>query len=180
VSGIAYLVPGNKPDLQILVDDDDWRELNVMDLSFQAVPRPRRTMDDDHHITFKHGLLHRFLIKQTADNGFVVDHINHSALDNRRANLRVTTEVHNGQNKVSVSRSTFKGVSGSEGKWVARIMQHGQTFKIGSFPTREIAAYAYNQRALELYGPQAYVNPGISKPDGWVWRLSKLVRDEEA
>ena len=43
--------------------------------------------------------------------------------------------------------------------WKAYITHHGEVVTIGYFATKEEAAQAYNEYALRIYGPEAYLNP---------------------
>lgn len=56
-------------------------------------------------------LLHRLLMNPA--DGFVVDHINHNGLDNRKSNLRVVSPSHNQMNRLKTQGLTSKyhGVS---------------------------------------------------------------------
>jgi hypothetical protein len=174
--GFAYHVASNNPNLQILLEDDDWRAFQGVNLT--ANLRKRKVADDQYYVSFKDGQLHRVLMGLTTTDTAVVDHLNSSGLDNRRSNLRITTQAANVQNSNSLPHSSdFKGVSLNCGKWVANISFNKRTQRIGTFPTPEIAGYAYKQRALELYGPHARFRP-VDTPEGWTWRDSKLTRDE--
>jgi len=102
--------------------------------------------------------LHRLITNapQTLD----VDHRNHEGLDCRRHNLFVSPARNNQQNKEPHNSSGFKGVyrRGISNRWRARITWEGKLINIGQYPTPEEAAKAYDQKALELYGPFAWVN----------------------
>lgn len=97
-----------------------------------------------------------------------VDHRNGDGLDNRRANLRLATVVQNRWNrrKPSVSwngmapSSRYKGVSWyrRDGRWCARIKVNGRERWLGSFPSEESAARAYDAAAREYHGEYASLN----------------------
>ncbi len=60
------------------------------------------------------------------------------------------------------SRSGFRGVirHGTSGRlWRARISKDGMRYELGTFPTRDEAAAAYNTKAQELFGGRARLNP---------------------
>lgn len=102
--------------------------------------------------------MHRFIMN--APSGMQVDHINHNSLDNRKTNLRICTHAQNRMNskKKSGTLSKYKGVQKNYHKWTAHI-KHGQKqFYLGSFPTEEIAAMVYNNKAQELFGDFANLN----------------------
>lgn len=87
----------------------------------------------------------------------LVDHINLNKLDNRRCNLRLVNKTENNINRAGLKGSTskYKGVSRtSAGNWRASI----KTRHIGVYPCDWIAAKAYDEEALKLYGEHAYLN----------------------
>ena len=90
----------------------------------------------------------------------VVDHINHDPLDNHRHNLRLATRSQNAANVGPYANNTsgYKGVDFNQGKWRARITQHGKRHFLGTFDTAEEAARAYDSKALELFGEFASLN----------------------
>lgn len=105
-------------------------------------------------------LMHR-LIAETPEN-LVCDHINHSGLDNRRANLRNCTIKQNNANSRSSRRATskYKGVSWSKSKkkWAAYIKKDGRQFFLGHFDDEIEAAKAYDETAHKLNGEFAMLN----------------------
>ena len=101
--------------------------------------------------------MHRFIMNVT-DTIVEVDHINHNKLDNRKCNLRIATKSQNQANARIQSNNTsgFKGVywHKKDKRWM--VMCKGKY--IGSFVDINMAALAYNKRALEIYGNYAFVN----------------------
>lgn len=57
-------------------------------------------------------------------------------------------------------RSGYKGVSWNarRGFWIAEVVRLGKRYYLGAFVRAEDAAIAYNTKALELYGSDAYQN----------------------
>jgi hypothetical protein len=97
--------------------------------------------------------------------GMVWDHRNGNGLDNRRANLRPATPLQNTWNArkqcrpgASQFKSPFKGVSKCKGRWHAAIRIGGRKVHLGSFPTAQEAAAAYDQAARRQHGEFACVN----------------------
>lgn len=97
--------------------------------------------------------------------GYVVDHINGDGLDNRRSNLRICTQAENLRNRGKFRgkrASIYKGVSRSPksriNPWVATIKIDGKIIRLGSFPTENDAALAYNEAALRYHGKFARLN----------------------
>ncbi len=105
--------------------------------------------------------MHRAILD--VPQGKFIDHINHNGLDNRRANLRIVTNLQNSWNKRKQKgnySSQYKGVSWSKrvGKWHTEIYCRGTKIFIGYFDDEKTAASAYNAKAQELYGDYAALN----------------------
>lgn len=104
--------------------------------------------------------MHR-LIANTPD-GMVCDHRNNITLDNRRSNLRNTTQDRNlqGQKPQSPKTSRYKGVFWDKRshRWVARVISRNKSHHLGLFDSEIAAAAAYNAKAIELFGDHARPN----------------------
>jgi len=105
--------------------------------------------------------LHHVIIGKPP-KGKMVDHIDRNGLNNRRENLRLTTNSQNQRNSKGSSKSSqYKGVYRdiSNNKWAANIGHEGKVIYIGSFTCEKEAALAYNKKALELWGDEhAFMN----------------------
>jgi hypothetical protein len=77
-------------------------------------------------------LLHRLITG--APKGLVVDHINKDTLDNRKENLRVVTQLTNGQNS---QRRPIKKPDCD--RWEATVKVNYKNQYLGLYPTREEA-----------------------------------------
>jgi AP2 domain len=98
-----------------------------------------------------------------------VDHRNGVGLDNRRENLRISSQSQNDANCVHKNNTTgFKGVVAvprhKTKPWKAEIKQNGKRYHLGYFATREQAAAAYRRKAVELYGEFARFEPVALDP----------------
>ena len=106
------------------------------------------------------GLLHRFIMN--CPDGMIVDHWNHNKLDNRKSNLRICTNLENNWNQETYRNNTsgFKGVHCQEkdGRYRAYISHKEERINLGTFHTAELAAMAYDLKAIELYGEYACTN----------------------
>lgn len=109
-------------------------------------------------------MLHRRIT--AAPTGTLVDHINGDGLDNQRANLRLCTV---GQNRMNSQRfwaaGGFKGVTidhrNQSRPYRAYVRVGGRNMSLGTYPTAEEAAHAYDRGAAEHYGEFARLNfPG--------------------
>lgn len=108
---------------------------------------------------------HRLIMK--AQKGEIVDHINGNALDNRRANLRITNASGNNKNATkrrNARTSKFKGVHEIKKRkvsgicWLAQIQCNKRKISLGGFLTEIEAAKAYNKAAIKLFGEFAKLN----------------------
>jgi hypothetical protein len=93
---------------------------------------------------------------------FLCDHINHNTLDNRKCNLRVCTPAQNARNRLPSRncKSSYKGVSWHKGsrRWAAEICYNNERIHLGYFDYEQDAAIAYDDMAIELFGPFACLN----------------------
>lgn len=109
---------------------------------------------------FSRLLMHRQLIPDVPA-GFVIDHINGSGLDNRRANLRLATVAQNAWNtKPRKSRAGLKGVAFAKDKnhWRASIVVNGCRKHLGYFRNPADAAKAYDYAAKQYHKQFARLN----------------------
>ena len=103
-------------------------------------------------------LMHRFLMR--AKPGEIVDHIDGDPLNNQRANLRIVSYAQNSQNRKASGAVGFLGVEyrALKNKFFASIRKDGKFYSLGYFESPLDAAQAYDNKALELYGPDAATN----------------------
>lgn len=92
-----------------------------------------------------------------------VDHRDHNRSNNRIGNLRIATGA---QNRTAKGRPwgevRYKGVTRrAEGSYRARVKLDGKERSLGSFPTPEDAARAYDDAALLQHGEFAVTNASL-------------------
>jgi len=110
----------------------------------------------------KSRIMHREIMGEA--EGFVVDHINHDGLDNRRANLRLATRSQNQWNIPKNSRikstSKYKGVRKRRisKPFSADITVEGRKIHLGDFAEEVEAARAYDEAAKKYFGEFACLN----------------------
>lgn len=98
--------------------------------------------------------------------GFVVDHINHDPLDNRRDNLRICTTKQNRHNSREASNSVsgYKGISRHSTEndryvyWRVRFMVNGQNKSFGVFKNLQEAIRVYNEAVRKHHGEFAVIH----------------------
>jgi AP2 domain-containing protein len=101
--------------------------------------------------------MHRLIIG--AGKNQRVDHRNGNGLDNRRSNLRIATVGQNAANRAAYSKTGYKGVHVKpSGNFHASISKDKRTIYLGTFPTPEEAARAYDVAAISLHGEFARLN----------------------
>jgi hypothetical protein len=100
----------------------------------------------------------RFILN--AQQGEVVDHLNHDTLDNRRENIRCCTIAQNHANrrKQAGTTSQYKGVERRRNRWQARIVVQRHRIDLGIYDDEQEAARSYDQAAVRYFGPFALTN----------------------
>jgi hypothetical protein len=107
--------------------------------------------------------MHRLILGLAQDDPRKADHRNRDKLDNRRDNLRIATPAQNGANRGKFNgrfSSLYKGVTfiSRDQRWRASIRIDGKLYRLGDFKDEVLAARAYDQAALEVWGPFAHLN----------------------
>jgi hypothetical protein len=136
--------------LSCIIDSEDYDKVKFS--RWQVIKRR-----DVFHVqsSFDHNIyLHRIILPGHK----LIDHKNGDGLDNRKENLRPADKRTNAQNR-RVTPGTFKGVlRARSGGFLARIVIEGKQKYLGTFPSREEAAKAYNEAALKYFGEFARLN----------------------
>ena len=105
----------------------------------------------------KYTYLHRLIVN--AQKGDIVDHIDRNRQNNTRENLRIVTSATNNYNreiKNKLGRGIYFDKFGN--RFRACISHENKTLKLGSFKTLIEAKEAYNKKAVELRGDDAYLH----------------------
>jgi len=104
--------------------------------------------------------MHRVILHAPA--GQVVDHMDHSGLNNLKRNLRPCTPAQNAHNqRPQKGRSSqYRGVCWHKGeqKWYSRIQNQGRQQSLGLFDDERDAARARDAAAKALHGEFAFLN----------------------
>jgi hypothetical protein len=105
---------------------------------------------------------HEFLENPEVTQKLNVDHIDRNKLNNQVTNLRYATQSQNMMNRTKSQNTTskYKGVNfhKKSQKWVAQIQLNNKNLHLGLFNSEEVAAEAYNTKAIELFGEFANLN----------------------
>lgn len=139
----------------------------LVDKESEALVSDRNWVVTSHgYATANRVYMHRLIVG--ASTGVIVDHKNHNKLDNRRENLRLTTQVGNTQNKQisKNNQSGYKGVHWHKKNevWRAQIKVGSKIVSLGCFDDLQTAARAYDAAAIEHFGEFAFLN--FPKGDG--------------
>ncbi len=108
--------------------------------------------------------MHREILKEKGQT--IIDHINRNGLDNRKSNLRKCSSGCNAHNSkiYSTNTSGYKGVTYNKDrngvrKYIAAYISNGNKGNyLGRYKTEVLAAEAYDQKAIELFGEFALTN----------------------
>lgn len=156
-----------KNNLTVLIDDEDY-EMAVA-YKWHAIYKRRGGKpyaNTTIHISGsgknrkkKNVTMHKMILQTDKQ----VDHKNGNTLDNRRENLRESSNAQNHQNipknRNAVSTSRFKGVVlRPNGRWEANITANRKKIYLGRFDSEIDAAVAYNAAAFKLHGDFASLN----------------------
>lgn len=138
-----------------IVDDEDFEFLNEFKWTYNIGYACTHKKGQKNYI-----YMHRLIMN--AKKGFVVDHINHNSIDNRKENLRVCTHKDNIRNSKSTKNSTSKylGVSWAnrERRWRSVITVDSKQKYLGVYKTEEAASLAYNEASIKYFGEFANLN----------------------
>lgn len=112
--------------------------------------------------------LHRTLLGLSSEDDCVVDHINRNKLDNRKCNLRITTQTFNCYNrsKRKDNSTGYLGVtySSKAGGYFASAQRNGAAVSFFTGDDKVKAAQMYNIAAMLLFGGVAGELNDVPKP----------------
>ncbi len=140
------------------VDDIDFDK--VKDLNWQFGSGGYAVVTIQKNRIRKHIWMHRLIMNDP--KGYIVDHINGNGFDNRRSNLRLSTQRQNICNQRLHKNNTtgMKGVTWFKRikKWHAKITVNYKSIHLGYFDDIKKAAIAYNLAALKYQGVFSKLN----------------------
>lgn len=155
------MIPVNKSELFVMVDDEDFERISKFVWWSNRVRECGHIYRVYHanRTTFHFGIANTILNKYRV----TVDHINRNPLDNRKENLRVCTSSENHRNNTKTKKKTtskYKGVSfhKTKAKWIASIRVNESLLHLGYFLNEDDAAKAYDTAALKYFKEFASIN----------------------
>jgi hypothetical protein len=169
-----YLKGKNAIGKYVIVDNEDFYWLNKFNWYLnknlhypfnEYARRNRLNKNNSDQILMHRVILEKYKIK--IENK-LIDHINNNSLDNRKSNLRIATKSQNkAHGQIYKNNSTgYRGVYYEENfrpnkKWRVRISVNGKDKHVGRYKTKEEAALAYNEVAIQYFGKFAYINQSL-------------------
>ena len=136
--------------LETIVDIEDFEELSQYQWTAAVVrggPIAKRTLNG------KGVQMHREIMG-FPEKKIHIDHINHNKLDNRKANLRVSTcsQVNMNKEVKSENKPEYTGVSKKGDRWSALINVDGNNIDLGVFYRMTDAVSARKEAELRYFG----------------------------
>lgn len=140
-----------------LVDDDDYDML--MQYKWWAYKAPNMYYAWG-YVNKVATRMHRLILGVHNDSSQLVDHADGNGLNNQKSNLRIANSRQNTSNYKRDNMTGFRGVQqGSKNSFQAKIRGlDGTKYGLGSFPTAELAAQAYDREAIKVHGEFAVLN----------------------
>jgi hypothetical protein len=126
----------------VLLDDEDYERIkNDFKSTKWCVTKNRNNLYAQKRADKKMIYLHRYIMNCPKE--MYVDHVNHNTLDNRKCNLRITTNADNLRNG-NIRKNNTTGINGvyydkTRKKYVARIKVNYKNIMLGRYNTLEEA-----------------------------------------
>lgn len=150
-----------------IIKYDDYAEIVIYNKNCKEICRAKIDLDDvDKCSKLKWGIninnyiinhknrifLHTFVVTNQSNtnklkNNYVIDHINHDILDNRKSNLRMITKSENNFNRTKTAKGYYK----IHNKYVAMIKVNGKIINLGRFDNEQDAIKARKAAELKYY-----------------------------
>lgn len=152
---MMFLRLSNSP-LLATIDDEDWHRCKDLKWRLLTKGYVGYTLPGEQ----KSITLHNFIMNTAP--GANVDHIDRDPRNNCRSNLRLSSNSEQGQNRglFRNNKTGYKGVSFKQRtkKYVAQIRRDYKVIWLGEFRNSVDAARCYDEAAIRIYGPTAFVN----------------------
>jgi len=155
--GIAEIVIYNKKEQEItraIIDIDDVEIVSKYKWYLKD-GKYIRTHINTNGKDYKTGI-HRILMNVVENKNVVIDHIDRNPLNNKRENLRITTQAKNSINK-SIQSNNTSGVTGvvwnsANRNWNAQIKLNRKNINLGVYKNFDDAVKARQDGELKYFG----------------------------
>lgn len=163
----GYVVECSKTEPNTFIEHDDYFEIVLRNENCEEVAKTKIDKEDFERVIkykwclsggYAHngsvGRMHRLIMKAKKDEQ--IDHKSTKRLDNRKRNLRISSQTENMQN-IGVSRSNKSGHKGVcwenfSNKWLVTINVNGKKVNLGRYSNKEKAAKVYRKAAKRYHG----------------------------
>ena len=153
-------------DFNILFDKEDYEKVSQYQWCINKCWNKNSNIEPAFYVGTSSGennnslLLHRFITN--CPKGYVVDHINHNELDNRKENLRICTQSENKMNTVEIQHNNKSGHKGvfwdthiPTPKWKAFIKVKQKYYHLGYYTDINDAIIARKKAEEKYFGEYA-------------------------
>jgi len=130
------------------VDKIDYKKINICRWGLNTTTKTTQGFVNQ-HMTAMH------IVIMGKKKEYVIDHINHDPLDNRRSNLRYATKSQNGMNQKGVLGVCRLARKDLKKNWLMQIHKDNKTKKSYHYTKKE-AIQARRKAEKELFGDYAY------------------------
>lgn len=141
-----------------IVDDEDFERINK--IKWSASKYNKNLFRAIGKIKGKRVIMSRMIMNNP--KGYLIDHIDRNALNNKKSNLRLCNHSQNAINSTKNKNNTsgFKGVWWNKNSevWQSAIMHKNKRYRLGSFEKKIDAVNSYNNKAKQLFREFAYIN----------------------
>jgi hypothetical protein len=160
-----YCILKSLYDDDILLDAEDYEYYKKWNWGINSSGYARRTHYDPLTKKQRTLLLHKDIT--CTDRSQTIDHINGNKLDNRKCNLRITSNSNNIQRKRYTKRAVFINLSfigiepdpkAKQDRYYVRITKNGLRFNFGYYFNPEEAAAVYDKAAMFFYDEYSRLN----------------------
>jgi hypothetical protein len=142
---------------QFQIDEQDWEKVKCIKWNVHIMKNGYKYVYTFQKLNEKRKMVYLHRVLMNCNGSLFVDHINGNPLDNRRSNLRLSTNRQNQWNQKRIRGAVpHKGVTFENGSFRSRIRINGKKKSLGQFKTAIEASNAYNKASLELHGSYSH------------------------
>ena len=138
---------------QFQIDEQDWEKVKRIKWNVHIMKKGYKYVYTFQKLNGKWKMIYLHRVIMNCSEFLFADHINGDTLDNRRSNLRLSTNKQNQWNQKRIRGIVpYKGVTFENGSFRSRVRINGKKKSLGQFETAIEASNAYNKASLEFHG----------------------------